>query len=78
MDHVSPFFFLQIEFLIIVNKFVLNVFENIFGVDSGNSSSKTNSKSYLNLGVPENQRNLQTRNFQTFCKTLSSHKVRLN
>ena len=38
--------------------FVLNVFETIFGVDSGNSFSKTNSKSYLEGRVPENQRNL--------------------
>ena len=57
--------------------FVLNVFETIHGLDSGNSSSKTNSKSYLNVGVPEIQRNLQTGNFRVIPKTLN-HKVRLN
>ena len=78
-------FFLQIEFIIIVNKmafnkwsFVLDVFETILGLDSSNSSSKINSKSCLNVGDPENQRNLQTRNFWTIPKTLNSHKVRLN
>ena len=35
--------------------FVLNVFETTLGIDSGNSSSKSNSKSYLKEGVPENQ-----------------------
>ena len=39
--------------------FVLKVFERILGLDSGNSSSKINSKSYLNVGVPENQRNFK-------------------
>ena len=59
--------------------FVLNVFETIHGLDSGNSSSKTNSKNYLNnIGEPENQRNLQTRNFWTVPKTLYSYNVRLN
>ena len=58
--------------------FVLNVFETILGLDSENSSSKTISKSYLNVGAPENQRNLQTRNFRTLLETLNSHKVRLN
>ena len=57
---------------------VRNVFETILGLDSGNSSSKTNSNSYLKVGVPENQRNLQTRNFWTIYKTLNSHTVRLN
>ena len=71
--------FLQIEFVIILNKlFVLNVFENFLGLDSGNSSSKTNSKSYLKVGVHKNWRNLQTGNFQTITKTFNSHKVRLN
>ena len=58
--------------------FVLNVFEMILDLDSGNSSSKTNSSSFLNVGVPENKRSLQTRNFRTICKTLNSRKVRLN
>ena len=56
----------------------LDVFETILGLDSSNSSSKINSKSCLNVGDPENQRNLQTRNFWTIPKTLNSHKVRLN
>ena len=43
-------------FKIIVNKmafnfFFLNVFETILGLDSGNRSSKTNSKRYLKVGV---------------------------
>ena len=37
---------------------VLNVFDTIPDVDSGNSSSKPNGKSYLNVGVPEYQRML--------------------
>ena len=57
---------------------MLDVFETILGLDSGNNSSKTTSKSYLNVEVPENQRNLQTKNFQTITKTLNSHKERLN
>ena len=57
---------------------MLDVFETILGLDSGNNSSKTTSKSYLNVEVPENQRNLQTKNFRTITKTLNSHKERLN
>ena len=73
---------LKIELIIIVKngpqQFVLNFLETILGLDLGNSSSKTISKSYLNVGVRENQRNLQTRNFWTIPETLNSHKVRLN
>ena len=58
--------------------FCSNDFESIFGLDSGNSSSKTNSKGYLQVGVPENQINLQTRKFWTIPKTLNSHKKELN
>ena len=58
--------------------FVIIAFETILGLDSGNTSSKSNSESYMNIGVPENQRNLLTRNFLTIYKTFSSHKVRLN
>ena len=76
------FFFLQIEFLIIVNKMALNFFSKCFWNYPWSrfkkSSSKTNSKSYLKVRVPENQRNLQNGNFRTICKTLNSHKVRLN
>ena len=53
--------------------FALNFFEPILGLDSGNSFSKTNSKNYRNVGVPENEKKLQTRNIRTI-----SHKVRLN
>ena len=54
------------------------IFESILGLDSGNSSSNTNSKSYLKAGVAYNQRNLQTGNFWTIPENLNSHKVRLN
>ena len=58
--------------------FVIIAFETILGLDSGNTSSKSNSESYMNIGVPENQRNLLTRNFLTIYKSFSSHKVKLN
>ena len=58
--------------------FVLIVFETILCLDSGNSFGKTNCKSYLKVGVPENQRNLQNGNFWTIPKTLNSRKVRLD
>ena len=47
-------------------------------IDSGNGSSKTNNKSYLNVGVPGNKKKLQTRNLQAISETLNSHKIRLN
>ena len=60
------------------NFFVLNVFETALGLDSGNSSSKTKCKSYLKVGIPDNQINLQAGNFRTICKTLDNYKVRLD
>ena len=60
------------------NFFVYNVFETILGLDSGNTYSKTNSKTYLKVGFPKNHRNLQTGHFWTISKTLNSDKVRPN
>ena len=54
------------------------IFETILGPDWGKSFGKTNSKSYLKLGVTENQRNFENGNFRTVPKTLNNHKVRLN
>ena len=51
---------------------------NVLGAYSRNSSIKIKSKSYLNVGVPENQRNLQAGNFSTIPKTLKNHEARLN
>ena len=71
---------MQIEFEIIIKKmafnllFYLNVFETILSLDSGNSSSKTNIKSYLKVKVPGNQKNLQTGNSRAIPKTLNSDK----
>ena len=61
-------------------KFLLNVFETILGLDLENSSSKANCRTVtpVGLGVPENQRNLQTRNIRTTLETLNNHNVRLN